>query len=121
MFNARLAASVDGQLFRCSAISTRLSLNGRDGSSSGSSVENAHPCTQSPQQNVTVCDHADHLIVFNNRQSANILRGARSSRDERQLSRFRIGVVSSANAAGPSGLRLCDGRVFEPQAGACDL
>ena len=27
----------------------------------------------SPQQNVTVCDHADHLIVFNNRQSANIL------------------------------------------------
>jgi hypothetical protein len=38
-------------------------------------------------------------------------RGARSSRDERQLSRFRIGVVSSANAAGPSCLRLCDGRV----------
>src|SRR5271166_4072713 len=48
-------------------------------------------------------------------------RGARSSRDERQLSRFRVGVVSSANAAGPSGLRLRDGRVFEPQVGACDL
>ena len=40
-------------------------------------------------------------------------RRARSSRDERQLSRFRVGVVSSANAAGSSGLRLCDGRVFE--------
>src|SRR5271166_580098 len=43
-------------------------------------------------------------------------RGARSSRDERQLSRFGIRVVSSANAAWPSGLRLCDGGIFEPQA-----
>src|ERR1019366_8767597 len=45
-------------------------------------------------------------------------RGARPSRDERQLSRLWICVVSSANAAGHSGLWLCDGRVFEPQAGA---
>jgi hypothetical protein len=34
---------------------------------------------------------------------------------------FRLGVVSSANAGGHSGLWLCDGRVFEPQAGAGDL
>ena len=33
----------------------------------------------------------------------------------------RICVVSSANAAGHSCLRRCDGRVFEPQAGAGDL
>ena len=45
-------------------------------------------------------------------------RGARPSRNERQLSRLRLGIVSSANAAGHSCLRLCDGRVFEPQAGA---
>jgi hypothetical protein len=37
------------------------------------------------------------------------------------LSRLRLGVVSSANAAGHSGLWLCDGGVFEPQAGAGDL
>jgi hypothetical protein len=41
--------------------------------------------------------------------------------DDRQISRFGLGPLSPFDAAGASDLWLCDGRVFEPQAGAGDL
>lgn len=41
--------------------------------------------------------------------------------DERKLSRLGFGVLPSEDAAGHSGLWLCDGDIFEPEAGAGDL
>ena len=45
-------------------------------------------------------------------------RRSRPGPDERSLSRLGVGFVSPADVAGVVGLRLCDGRIFEPQAGA---
>src|ERR1700729_3535066 len=41
--------------------------------------------------------------------------------DGEELSWQRVGQLSSSVIVGPVGLRLPDGRVFEPQAGTCDL
>ena len=48
-------------------------------------------------------------------------RRARSWRHDRRLSRLRFGCPPPQDARGRLGLRLCDGGVFEPQAGAGDL
>ena len=50
-----------------------------------------------------------------------VIEGTGPAIDERQLSWLGFGVLSPGGVAGPTGLWLRDGGVFEPQAGAGDV